>query len=56
MRRDDDELPEDRWHFRLHVLGLTVAAVLLAAFFLLYGGKLLGFLNALFGNNYGPYY
>ena len=57
MRRDtDDELPEDRWHFRLQVLGLAIAAALLAAFFLLYGGKLLGFLNAVFGSNNGPYY
>jgi hypothetical protein len=50
-----DETPEDRWQFRLNVVGLTLVAVLMAVFFIFYGSDLVNLLNMLLGPPQGPY-
>jgi hypothetical protein len=50
------DTPEDRWQFRLNLVGVTLVAVLLAAFFFFYGNDLLNFLSMLFGPPQTPYY
>jgi hypothetical protein len=50
-----DERPEDRWQFRLNVIGFTLVAILLTWFCVFYGSDLLSFLELLFSPRQSPY-
>ena len=44
MMSPSEETPDERWQFRLNVLGLLVVALLVGAFFVFYGNDLVNFL------------
>ena len=50
-----DERPEDRWQFRVNVIGFTLVAILLTWFCVFYGSDLLSFLELLFSPRQSPY-